>query len=225
MTSRAGRKRRNSPAGFTLLELMLAIGILVLLAGLASVSVGPRREQARFEEAVERLATALRMARADAANLGLRLQIAFDEAEEAAFPAPHVLWEPAPLAEPNRFSEYTVATWLDHLPGEEVRILCCRRVGPSAYRTLSGEPAELPAPGESVHQSVMFYADGSCDSAVMELAPAEEDRAFRAAVRLDGLSGAVAVFFLTDEQLEENREPIDQGTYVEVDENELAARQ
>jgi len=76
---------------------VLALAILVLLAGMVAVSFPALAGSRSLEEASLRMETALRMARADAANKGRRLRLEFDQEQGRAT----VLWEPEPLTGPG----------------------------------------------------------------------------------------------------------------------------
>ena len=199
--------------GMTLLELTLALCLVVIVASIGTVAVGRRHERREFVENVERFETMLRMARAQAAIEGRRFQIAFEPREEgSASSVPRVLWEPDPLTEPGQFAAHSDSTWSGYVPGEEVRILACRLVGPSAYRDLAIRGDDT-SEDEQTPKSLLFYPDGSSDSALVELAPVDESDELRATVRLDGVNGITQVWIITETELEENREDIEQGVY------------
>jgi len=199
----------------TLLEIVLALSIVILVAAMVAYSVAPGGERRRFHEGVRRFETLLRILRAQAAHDGRRFQVAFSDEKDAetdAADAFRVLWEPDPLGEPGQFTPYDLSTWSSYIPREEARVLACRLIGPSAYRSLAwrrdsekGDEREL--------QDVMFYPDGSSDSALIELAPAGEEDLLRAAIRLDGLNGTIRTLVIPEAELEENRSEIEQGLY------------
>ncbi len=193
--------------GFTLVEILLALVILLLLMGVVAVNFPALRGGYSLEEASLRMETALRMARADAANKGRRLRLEFDDGEGRA----KVLWEPEPLTGPGEFVEYTACTWQKFLQIEGVEVERCRFVGSSAYRNFEDATVAGGYTTDPDRAAVTFEPDGSSDSVVIELVAAEtpEGRAVtgpdfgRARVELEGLTGAVSRRILTLEELEE----------------------
>lgn len=219
MTSRTGptRKRRRASIlarppggrlaakplrprrGFTLLEVLLALGILVLLLGMVAVNFPAMRSSHTLEEGADRLATALRMARADAANSGRRLRLAFD-AEEGR---PRVLWEPSPLTEPGQFVEYGACAWQELMAVDGVAVATSRFVGSSAYRALGDATAKGAKVEDADLAPVTFEPNGSSDSVVIELVATDAPETRRARVEIDGLTGTVTSRILTLEELQE----------------------
>ena len=174
--------RADRRAGFTLIELILAIGLLVLLAGMGVLVGSGYQDERKFKLAVERLETALRMARAEAATTARRVRLAFDESTGE----PMVLWEPSPLSLPGQFERYSGCNWLNQLPRELLRVTACRLIGPD------GEPieadtgtAERDEESEDF-RSITFYPDGTSDSAVIEMVSVTDPENLRAAIKLDG---------------------------------------
>ena len=185
--------------GFTLLEVVLALAILILMAGIVVVSFPALAGSHSLEEASLRMETALRMARADAANKGLRLRLAFDQEEGRVT----VLWEPEPLTGPGEFVEYTTCTWQKFLQVEGIVVERCQFVGTSAYRNFDDATVAGGYASDPDQTAVTFEPDGSSDSVVIELVAAEVLEGPRARVELEGLTGAVSRRILTLEQLEE----------------------
>jgi type II secretory pathway pseudopilin PulG len=178
--------------GFTLLEVLLVLGLVALLGALAMVTFGNRRDVEALQDGVATIETAMRMARAEAANLGRRLQLAFD-AQGAGV---SVLWEPEPLAEPGKFAEYTGCSWRKNLDLTGIRIDRCAFTGASAYRAL--EPATAAGGStESVLAPITFEPDGSSDSVVVELVGASDPEARRGFIELDGATGSISTRILT----------------------------
>ena len=208
-----GRCRRR--AGLTLLEIVLALSIVIVLATVVAYSVVPDGERRRFNEGVRRFETLLRILRAQAAQEGRRFKIAFTETEDAETDTAErfgVLWEPDPLGEPGQFKPYDLSTWSGYVPRDEARVLVCRLIGPSAYRSFAWRRDSDDSDGQEL-QDVMFFPDGSSDSVLIELAPAGEEDLLRAAIRLDGLNGAIRTLVISEAELEENRSRIEQGLY------------
>lgn len=188
-TSRLGRGRWSRGAaaraagasgGFTLLEVVLAVSLLLLLSGLAVINFAGWAAGSALPEGADAFQTVLRMARADAANQGRRLRLAFGEA------GPQLLWEPQPLTEPGTFTEYG-CTWRDRIPTGLVRVTRCQLTDPSGWA------AEAPAAeGQATLQAITFNPDGSCDSALIELTSLAEEGG-SVVLDLDGATGAVSV--------------------------------
>lgn len=182
------------------MELVLVLGLIVLMFGVVVLNYGGYGRARQIEEGIRRFATVLRMARAESASRGRRLQLAFDEETGDC----RILWEPDPLGEPGRFADYTACTWLHHLPNGLIRVSSSYLTGPSAYRTLGLDQMREGAAADRTLETVMFYPDGSSDSAVFELAaPADPPESLRAVVELDGLNGIITTKNLTREELEE----------------------
>ncbi len=186
-------------AGFTLLEMTLAIGLLLAVAAMAVVAMNSVvwNDRAALDEAATRIATAMTMARADAASQGKRIRLTFDADTGAA----SVLIEAKPLEEPGVFVAYEGCAWAKYLPGDLARVVRCQRTGPDAWELSPAQAGEAFADADQPLESLTFAPDGSSDSATLELAPAEgldDDR--WAIVELEGLSGNTTVRILTDEE-------------------------
>jgi type II secretory pathway pseudopilin PulG len=179
---------------------MLALALVGLLLGIAIVNFGAFGGGRALEEATWRLETALRMARAEAANQGRRLRIAFGE-EDGRF---YVLWEPDPLAAPGKFAEYAACTWDDYVSMDGVVVERCELVGPSYYQAMdaSSPAGALPSGTASGLAAVTFEPDGSSDSAVIELSATDAADSRRAVIELEGLTGTVTSRILSPEELE-----------------------
>ena len=190
---------RQRPRGFTLLEVVLALAILVLLAGIVVISVPGTWGSRSLEEGALRIETALRMARADAANKGRRLRLAFDEETGR----PTVLWEPEPLTGPGEFVEYTACTWKRFLEVEGVQVERCQFVGASAYRNIEEATYSGGYATDTDRPAITFEPNGSSDSVVIELMATDAPETRRARVELDGMTGTVSGRVLTLEELAE----------------------
>lgn len=184
----------------------MALLLLSLLAAAGVVALGPLRDSADFDEGLYRFQAMLRMARAEAAGSGLRLQLAPQETEEGF--CIRILVEADPLGEPGRFAPHTGCTWRSLCPDGLVRVTRCRVVGEDAYRRQAlAERGDEKADGPTL-EPVTFNTDGSSDSAIFELAPIDEGDSRRAVVRLDGLNCTVFSKMLVEAELEEYYEQI-----------------
>lgn len=223
MTSRTGRKRTAASdaaaarprhrsrrrAGFTLVELVLALLILVLLSGALIASFHGSLASVRIEENVSRMVSMLKTARADAALTGRRLQVTFDPDTTQ----PVVSIETDPLAEPNVFKPY-LAWWAQRLRlTGDVRVLVCELTGASSFmeRTAEGGSAqgEVVEGAEGVLSPVTFTPDGGSDSLRMVLGLADEDIPWTVEITLNGADGTVKtrrLDLLTEEELLEEEQ-------------------
>ena len=109
---------------------MLVLTLLVLMAGMVVIALGAWRDSRVLEDGADRIETALRMARAEAANQGRRVRLAFlDDGAQ-----PQVQWEADPLAKPGEFTPMAACTWQDYLAMDRLRVERCDLVGPSFQR-------------------------------------------------------------------------------------------
>ncbi len=184
--------RGDWSGGFTLLETVIVLALLIALGALAAVWMVSWRTR-QFDEGVGRLASTLRMLRADAARQGRRIRLEFD-GENPDAPL-SVSWEPMPLDAPGQWQPMDSSLWSSELPNGLVRVVGCTLLGDGAWRReiraqygageTAGDEGELP--------DVVFLPDGTCDSCLIELAPLEEDDPRRAVVQLDGVNARVTI--------------------------------
>lgn len=71
------RSRRTAPAGFTLLELVLVVALVLLLAGAAVLNLDSLRHGAALDEGVGQLESLFRYARAQAESSGRQVRVVF----------------------------------------------------------------------------------------------------------------------------------------------------
>jgi prepilin-type N-terminal cleavage/methylation domain-containing protein len=192
MISPTSSRKPNS--GFTLVEILLVLAVLVTLGSAMAVSVGVYSHRQDLSGAGEQFATALRMARAESARLGRRLRIDFDSASTDE-PYPTVLYEPDPLTQPATFVPLE-RSWVKKFADERIRVLVSLRSEPrydDAIATID------PATGEVLH-SIDFQPDGSADSAQIVLAPVDEEDGRRVLVTLAAPAGRITAQLFSAEQ-------------------------
>ena len=187
----ASELRRQAQAGFTLFELILALSLVVLLGVMVVLSLPSLDQRVKFEEAVRQLEAVLRLGRAESASTGKRLRLEF--AAEGSF---KVTWEPQPLTEPGVFQDYTVPTWAREL----LVVRSCRLTSPSLQ---TPQESMVPTADGAVLSPIIFYPDGSCDSAVIQAGGKQPDEIRTAVIEMDGINGIITTRLLLPSELEE----------------------
>ncbi|MGB2822208.1 MAG: hypothetical protein WBF17_14585 [Phycisphaerae bacterium] len=176
------------------------MGLLVLLVGVMVTGFSRWYETERTDESARRLESILRLARAEAASGGRRIRLTFDPQTLRAA----IEWEPLPLEEPGVFVAHPAA-WAHDLPNDDLRFLRCQRIGASAVQMMTyGRQEELESAEGGPLQAVMFYPDGSCDSAIIEVGDSRGLDGRVGRIDLDGTNGTIQLRILTPtEQAEE----------------------
>jgi len=193
---------------FTLIELVLSLMVVSLLVAVMVANLPALVRTRRLAEGADRFQTMLYMARADAANLGRRLRLAFRKDDEGITQLA-LLWESDPLGAPRQFTDYSACTWQHHVPTDLVEVISSRLIGSAAYGLMEGELLKEATSEVDGLDPVTFYPDGSCDSAVIELAALGGSDERRAVIEIDGLTGRVTRRLLTAAELEEEHQQED----------------
>jgi prepilin-type N-terminal cleavage/methylation domain-containing protein len=175
--------------GFTLLELVLALALVLLLALLAIGSFQGVTEESRMQASADRLGGLLRACRAEAALSARRLRLTFDESG-ARFT---VLIERDPLSSPGVFDPYDVWWTRQGQLAGAVRVAVCELTGGDADVGVMMGPAQDPSQGKPVLSGVTFYPDGSSDSARILLTSDDPDRPWTWEICLNGVDGTVSM--------------------------------
>ncbi|MFO1497704.1 MAG: GspH/FimT family pseudopilin [Verrucomicrobiota bacterium] len=208
--------QRAAASGFTLLELLLVVVLVLTLAAALIFNFSTLLRGHQLEEGTTRLETLMRFARAQAANSGRKVQLVFN-AESTNTPAAttgevRATWEPDPLGQPGCFANLAEAQWHVHelndlVQVESVKLLDASAACP-ASRSAEDEPEADEADSFSIRSMspITFYPDGSSDSAEIIVSSRSVEEAQRMAVRLVGMTGAISHQLLAanwDESLEE----------------------
>ena len=230
-----GRRPSATGAGFTLVELVLTVALLLLLAGAVGYSFNSARQGTQLEEGAGQLESLFRFARAQSASTGRRVQVSFVEAAvvgatnaASPFPGVQVQWEPEPLTEPGKFVRLFEATpFADQLNDlVQFRPMLEAESGNGVFTnqtTFAAAPAEngAIAAGASTESAtavvpppIVFYPDGSSDSAELILMSLDEGDLRRLRLSLSGLTGTVRRKWLAAEGQPEV--PEDQASDVEL---------
>ena len=131
--------RRLRPAGFSLVELLLTVSLLMLLAGAVILNFGTVDRTARLEEGAAQMETLFRYSRAQAASTGRQVRIVFSPTATAGFNAApgtnglvdsqsptnagiQVQWEPNPVEAPGQFENLPGAAQLVEQVNDLVKV-------------------------------------------------------------------------------------------------------
>jgi Tfp pilus assembly protein FimT len=201
-TSAVYRSYRPGRQGFTLVELLLVVALLMLLVGAMIFNFSALLRGNQLQEGTTRLETLMRFARAQAANSGRKVQLVFS-AESTNTPAAttgevRATWEPDPLRQPGCFADLAEAQWHvqeinDMVQVESVKLLETKSATP--VTDCPEDDVEDETGGSSTVKPmapITFYPDGSSDSAEIIVAARSADEEQRMAVRLVGLTGSIS---------------------------------
>ncbi|HKX63345.1 MAG TPA: prepilin-type N-terminal cleavage/methylation domain-containing protein [Verrucomicrobiae bacterium] len=110
MKTRVGclaRSPRRCSSGFSLVELLLAVALILILLGAVVFNFSSLQQNAELDEGATQLESLIRYARAHAANSGRKVRLTFEEDAGDGLLVPlgnfAVSWEPDPLRQPDQF--------------------------------------------------------------------------------------------------------------------------
>jgi Tfp pilus assembly protein FimT len=214
---------RQAKRGFTLVEMLLVVLVVMLLAAVSVTYFGGMLRGTQLNEGASRFTSMLRFARAEAANSGRRIQIQFDPVTtNAAGPAgyqPRIKCELEPINEPGVYRDLNEPLWMD---GQSSLLAWVQSVRPmdteeavvastnDTYlaQTDLADVTSLPATNDlasvSAPAPITFYPDGSSDSAAFMLVSADAEDERRIQITLNGFTGTVSQEAFTGELPEED---------------------
>lgn len=202
--------RNASPSsGYTLYELLLVTGLLMLLSSAAIFSLATLDQSSTLNQGADRFESLLRLARAEAANTGRRVRISFvqeSSVQTNLLSRVEVSWEPQPLEEPEVFANLGRVNWGIEEVNANVGIETVKVSDPEAQSDpseaagddLDLEPEPVDAESGGQPQPITFNPDGSCDSAEIVLAARDLESDQRVRVRIEGLTGTVSSMVTTN---------------------------
>lgn len=223
------RRKPTRGAGFTLLEILLTVGLLLALLGAVVYNFESAKRGADLEEGARQLEALIRFAGAQAANTGKAVQFRFGDdvtfssgssntnavSETSAknvndIPAIEdledwgaklrVVYEADPVAQPGVFVELPEAAPFVQALGERVRIEKIR----TPERPLNQSTNELAATesvGGTGSNSITFYPDGSSQTVDIFLVSKEREDLREMIVHIDGVTGSVRKEFRSTSDL------------------------
>lgn len=204
------------------MELLLTLVLILCLAAASVFSYTALHRQANLDEGVDRLATVLRFARAEAATTGKKVRVQFVKAEaglgeKTELKQIKVEWEPDALKAPGVFEAYTGKTWDENIVNELVSVEKVEAADAAPAQSRPGIEGEADQPAEqeiseqtstdeaeaveeagNEIQPITFYPDGTCDSAKIVVTSKNEDDPRRMAVTVSGLLGVVSTKLVTE---------------------------
>lgn len=212
--------------GYTLVELLLAIVLVLALLGAVVFNFSSFNRTARLDEGATQVEALFRFARAHAASSGKQVRILFPEAEsgdnaellaaEVPGATVRVTSELDPIGAPGVFTDVPAAANYVTSISDLVSIQQVQAGEPAAETSPQGiTPAAEPSTGSapaaeaprSAFSTVTFYPDGTGDSVELLLASRSEDDARRFSVRVTGLTGAIRRQLLADPAATETAPP------------------
>ncbi len=193
-------RARPSCCGFSLIELLLAVVLVLSLLGAVAFSFSTVHKGAELDEGTIQLEALLRFARAQAANTGRKVQITFNEASEGGAnlleSALQISWEPDPLGQPGLFEELPEGIGFAKSINDLVSV---KNVG---FGKSESEVDKMTDDSQAVEAmaleeltpapaAIAFYPDGSCDSAKITMASRNGEDSRRTSIRLVGATGVM----------------------------------
>lgn len=197
---------KSSRCGFTLIEQLLTVVLVLLLLGAVVYNFSTAANGARLDEGATQMESLFRFARAHAESTGKQVRILFPEAEsgdnaellsaEAPGTTVRVMWEADPAGAPGVFQDLPEAASYVRSISDLVSIQQVQPDGQSAETEAPAPEAEASeTPAEETPRSpfsvVNFYPDGTGDSVEIVLTSRDETDARRVTVRLTGLTGTI----------------------------------
>jgi type II secretory pathway pseudopilin PulG len=209
MVARTGLKQLNAGAGFTLVELLLAVVLVLLLIGAMVFNFSGLQRGAALEEGARQVEALLRFARAESANCGKPIQLIVPVGDAGgtsnSTSGLHLVWEPDPIASPGTFVTMPGAGEFLRGLNDLIRVERVRLGPPPQIERESSDPATSAVPpgsaagGASTDRDgpdaaeviVNFYPDGSSDSAELLLASSSTEDLRKIVIQLMGVTGTV----------------------------------
>lgn len=126
-----GRLRPRASLGFTLVELLLVVSLMLVLLGAIVFNFDSMQRGAALEEGTTQFEALIHFARAQAALTGRRVEVSIQPSSTNVISSPGVLdggipmvrWEPDPLARPGYFERMLEAQTLVDALVDHVQVL------------------------------------------------------------------------------------------------------
>lgn len=197
----------NGKRGFSLVELLLTLVLLMCLAAATVFSFSAIHRSSNLDEGVDRLQSVFRFARAQAATSGRKVRIVFEQTKGeiggSELKGVRIAWEPDSQKAPGVFETMTNTGWNEDLINDLVGIEEFRAAGQKpkeakedsakagSEQMAQAEPVVQETGEQGEAQGITFYPDGSSDSAEIIVASRNTEDARRLSVTLSGMLGSV----------------------------------
>jgi prepilin-type N-terminal cleavage/methylation domain-containing protein len=196
-------------SGFTLVELLLTVALLLLLLGAAVISFSTLLHSSELEEGVNQLEGLVRFARAHAANTGKKVQLTFQELTVEGVLAPmgtvQAVWEADPIGKPGEFAPLAEAAAMTASVNELLWVEEVRDAE-NAQPTNRGTQEATEEVGYGFGP-ITFYADGSCDSAEIIVSTRSPEEVRKVSLRVSGVTGAIRREWITPQETVSEAQP------------------
>lgn len=208
----AQHKVRRGQRGYSLVELLLTLSLLLLFTGLAVVSLDPLNQRSGVTEGAIRFETLLRYARAEAEHSGKRVRLNFvqdtnqfetaaqivtNTVDSASLNHVELTWEPNPITAPDVFQTLVTIQWGVDQANEMVAVSAVKLIDNTETQPASDDqtpPADETLPTDALPglpPSITFNPNGSCDSAEITLADRAGREDHNVVLRLEGFTGSI----------------------------------
>lgn len=165
--------RVRSARAFTLVEVLLVIGLLALLAGIAWPLFRTDTPYQKIQRTANRLSSLLAMCRAEAMLQGHPYRVtwptATQPAEDSTAPIqPEIMHETDPVGAPGQYNP-VAASWANEPvfdPGVQIRLI---QPGTFDIASLAATKGRFTVPTDPSLVDVAFHPDGTADPAVFVL--------------------------------------------------------
>lgn len=200
----------NGKRGFSLVELLLTLVLLMCLAAATVFSFSAIHRSSNLDEGVDRLQSVFRFARAQAATSGRKVRIVFEQTKGeiggSDLKGVRIAWEPDSQKSPGVFETMTNTGWNEDLINDLVGIEEVRGAGQKPkeakedsakvdteqmVQAVQAETAIQETGEQGEAPGITFYPDGSSDSAEIIVASRNTEDARRLSVTLSGMLGSV----------------------------------
>jgi prepilin-type N-terminal cleavage/methylation domain-containing protein len=226
----AGPKPNKAGRGFTLVELLLAVALVLLLLGGIMLNFPAMQRGADLEEGGTQFESLLRFARSQAASTGRQVRLDFESGmtfqEEGPKFTVRLMWEPDPIGQPGMFEDVPEAGGYLRSISDLVEVKSCKaetppptppgttgpaKEGGSPVGTKAGAEVGWNADDDMMPATfhVHFFPDGSSESADIVLGSHDAGETRAVLIRLIGVTGVIRRRLILPEETNGEKEAVE----------------